>query len=307
MQRDTLTGIIPPVVTPFLPNGDIDEEAMRSELRYMLDSGVHGITAGGSSGEGEKLTVEESCRLARIVVDEVAGAVPVIMGIIQDSTDAVIRYGTALREIGGVDAFQITPVHYLHPPDEEGTVEYYRQIGEALQTPIIIYNVVHWNMIDVSTLLRLADQEWVVGVKQSAGDIERLSLLLERVHATDNPLRVLTAIDTLLFPSFMMGAHGAVAGVVTVLPRLSVALWEACQAGQVAEARRIHERIVPVITLMRSHRTNRASCLKTVIGVQGRHAGVARRPDLPLNETDRELARKVVLASGEVELAGTRA
>jgi 4-hydroxy-tetrahydrodipicolinate synthase len=296
------TGIIPPVLTTFDADEDIDEQAMRQEIRYLLDSGVHGITAAGSSGEGEKLSIDESCELARIVIDEVDGAVPVVMGIIRDSTRDVIKYGRALREIPGLDGLQITPVHYNKPCGEEATLRYYREIGDAVQMPIIIYNVVHWNMIDVGTLVKLADEEWVVAVKQSAGDIERLAKLLERIHKLGSPLKVLSAIDTLLFPTFALGAHGSIASIVTVLPRLTVALWDACQAGDYERARELHERILPVIMLMRSYDTNRTACLKAAVEVQGRPVGLARRPEIPLSEAELDAFREVIDASGELKI-----
>jgi 4-hydroxy-tetrahydrodipicolinate synthase len=301
MTISKLSGLIPPLVTPMTDAEDIDEQAMRGEIRHLIDVGVHGLTIGGSSGEGEKLSIEESCELARIAVDEANGAVPVIMGIIRDSTRDVIRYGQAIREVPGVSGLQITPVHYSRPPRPEGMLRYYQDIGEAVQMPIVIYNVVRWNMIDVSTLMELANQEWVVAVKQSAGDIERLSQLLERVHSTGSSLRVLSAIDTLLFPTFVLGAHGSVASILTVLPRLTMDLWNACVSGDYEKARQIHERIVPVVTLMRSYSTDRMSCMKALIEVQGRNVGPARRPDLPLSSQERELFRQAIEASGEID------
>jgi 4-hydroxy-tetrahydrodipicolinate synthase len=301
-MNSDLSGIIPPVLTTFDDNEEIDEQSMRREIRYLLDAGVDGITVGGSSGEGEKLSLDESCRLASMVIDEVNGAVPVIMGVIRDSTRDVITYGKALREIPGLYGLQITPVHYSKPPREPGMLRYYQDIGEAIQMPIIIYNVVRWNLIDVSTLLKLSEQEWVVAVKQSAGDIERLANLLERVHTLGSPLRVLSAIDTLLYPSFTLGAHGSVASILTVLPRLTVALWRASQAGDHERARELHERILPVISLMRTYQGDRMASMKAAVEVQGRHVGPARRPDLPLSDAEVARFREVVEASGELNV-----
>src|SRR5919204_3791703 len=141
-----LTGIIPPLVTPFIPGSeDLDERALRSELRYLLEAGVHGVTLCGSTGEGHTLSVEETVRCAEVAVEEVRGRVPVVIGIIRDSTREVIRYGLALKRVGGVDALQITPVHYLFNPGPEGTYAYYQEIGQAVGLPIVIYNVVPWS------------------------------------------------------------------------------------------------------------------------------------------------------------------
>lgn len=102
----------------------------------------------------------------------------------------------------------------------------------------MIYNVVPWNTILPATLLQLAEQSHVVAVKQSGGDIHKLADLLRGVHETKSPLRVLSAVDALLMPSYLMGAHGSVAGILSVVPDLSVQLWDACQAGDLGRARR---------------------------------------------------------------------
>ena len=202
-----LHGIIPPLVTPFTDDEEIDADAMRREVRYMLDAGVHGLTVTGSTGEGHTLTLDESCRIAQVAIEETHGVVPVVGGIIQNSTRAVLRYGRALKEVG-VDALQITPVHYLFAPGPEGTLAYYTEISRAVQLPLIIYNVVPWNPISPATVLRLAEVEGVVAVKQSGGDIHALADLLQAVRATGSRLRVLTAVDALLRPAVPLLSAG---------------------------------------------------------------------------------------------------
>ncbi len=271
-----LEGIIPPLATPFTAEQELDEAALRREVRYMLDAGVHGLTIGGSTGEGHTLSVEESCRLAEITLNETRGRVPVISGIIRDSTRDVIRYGQALREVG-VDGLQITPVHYLFTSGEDGTLAYYREIGEAVQLPIVVYNVVPWNTILPSTLLELADLPWVVGVKQSGGDIHKLADLLV---ANRGKLRVLSAIDALLYPSFALGADGAVAAILTVLPRLCVELWDSVRRGDHAAARALHERILPVWRAVEA--PDLPARVKAALEIMGRPVGPARSPIQPV-------------------------
>jgi 4-hydroxy-tetrahydrodipicolinate synthase len=228
-----LRGIIPPLATPFTSEGELDEEALRAEIGHLLDRGVHGLTVCGSTGEGHTLSVEETVRISEIAVEESRGRVPVVTGIIRDSTREVIRYGEAVRE-AGVDGLQVTPVHYLFSPGEEGTYAYYEAIGGAVGLPIVIYNVVPWNTVSPELLLRLSEIPQVAAVKQSGGDIHKLADLL---RANRGRLRVLTAVDDLLYPSFMLGADGAVAAILTVLPELCVRLWDACRRGDHPEAR----------------------------------------------------------------------
>lgn len=282
-----LAGILPPMVTPFhAETEEIDEEALRRETRALLAAGVHGLTVCGSTGEGHTLSAEESCRVARIVRDEAGGRVPVIAGIIRDCTRDVIRYGLALREVG-VDALQVTPVHYLFRPDDEGTLAYYERIGREVGLPIVIYNVVPWNTISPELLLRLAEIEQVVAVKQSGGDIHKLADLL---RLNDGRLRVFTAVDDLLYPSFALGADGAIAAILTVLPDLTVQLWDACRRGDHVAARALHERILPVWRAI--NYPDMSSRTKAAIELRGRPVGPARHPLQPVSPAVRdEIAR----------------
>lgn len=290
-----LAGIIPPLATPFTPAQELDEAGLRRELRYMLDVGVHGLTVGGSTGEGHTLSIEESCRLAAITLDETRGRVPVVSGIIRDSTREVIHYGRALKEVG-VDALQITPVHYLFNPGEEGTIAYYREIGEAVQLPIVIYNVVPWNTIDPTTLLRLAEQEWIIGVKQSGGDIHKLADLLRA--SKGSKLRIFSAIDALLYPSFLLGAHGAVAGILTIAPKLCVDLWNACQRRDLDTALVLHERLLPIWRVVDA--PDMTARIKAALDLQGRAVGPARGPLLPVSPAVREQIRATLIESGVI-------
>jgi 4-hydroxy-tetrahydrodipicolinate synthase len=293
-----LAGVIPPIVTPFTASEEVDEDALRAEINYMLEAGAHGITLTGSTGEGHTMTVEDSCLVARIAVAEVGGRVPVVSGIIQDSTRTVVRYGRALKD-QGVDALQITPVHYLFAPGRDGTLRYYEEIGSKVQLPIVIYNVVPWNTIDVPTLLDLAEQEWIIGVKQSGGDIHKLADLLRAVRATGSRLRVLSAVDALLFSSYLMGAHGSIAAVLAVLPRQSVALWNACQAGDIGGALEIHEAMLPLWRILEVP-SDMTARVKAAISLQGRAVGDPRRPLLPVSAEVRAELDAALEISGEL-------
>jgi 4-hydroxy-tetrahydrodipicolinate synthase len=295
-----LTGIIPPLVTPFAPGSqDLDEPALRDELRYLLGTGVHGLTLCGSTGEGHTLSLEETVRCAEIAVEEARGRVPVVIGIIRDSTRDVIRYGLALKQVRGVDALQITPVHYLFTPGPEGTYAYYKEIGQAVGLPIVIYNVVPWNTIPPETLLWLSEIPEVIAVKQSGGDIHKLAELL---RANRGRLQVLTAVDDLLYPSFMLGAQGAIAAVLTVVPDLAVALWDACQRGDHTTARALHERILPVWTAI--NHPDMSARTKAAVELRGRTVGPARGPLLPVGDQVRDQIAAALREAGVLQPAG---
>lgn len=273
MMELQLRGIIPPITTPFTGNGDIDVAALRKEVSFHLDLGVHGICCTGSTGEGHTLSADETRMVTEAVVAEVDGRVPVVSGIIRDSTRDVIAYGKALRDTG-VDALQVTPVHYLFTPDSEGTIGYYETITQEVGLPVVIYNVVPWSPIEPSTLARILNEvDGVIAVKQSGGDIHRLAELLKLNPRGGN---VLTAIDDLLYPTLMMGAQGAIAATLTVVPELCMQLWDSVQSGDHNRALQIHETLLPVWRAIDG--SNMPARIKFALGLQGRDGGVARQP-----------------------------
>jgi len=285
MKKIQLGGMISTVVTPFDENDAVDLDLLRGEVKYLLDQGVTGICACGSTGEGQTLSLEESVAICETVVGEVAGRVPVIGGVIQNSTAQAKRYSLALKA-AGVDALQVTPVHYVFAPSPEETVAHYREIGEATDLPIVLYNVVPWALVPIGTIEMLREVPQVVAVKQSGGDIHLLADLLHRVR---DRFTILAALDDLHYPAFVMGAHGALAAIPTVTPRLSVELWDAVQAGDHAKALELHERILTVWRAVDA--PNLPATLKAALELQGRAPGLPRRPFAPATDAERERIR----------------
>ena len=151
----------------------------------------------------------------------VDGAVPVIAGIIANSTREVVERGTALAE-PGVAALQITPVHYLFRPDDDAMLEFYRAATDQTGLPVISYNVVPWSYLAPEMLCRiLSDVPGVIEVKQSAADMKLLADLLREAPAGS---LILSAVDALLYPSFALGAPGAVVTIFSAAPAACVAL-----------------------------------------------------------------------------------
>lgn len=272
-MQTTLGGIIPPVPTPFTADGEIDEKAFRAEIRFLLGQGVHGVCVGGSTGEGHTLSIDEFRRLMTACAEEVNGKVPLVAGIIANSTrDAIAR----ARTIEGLDvaALQITPVHYLFKPDEEATVRHFATLAEAVKPPIVIYNVVPWNYLSPALLLRLMRElPAIVGVKQSAGDLKLMADLMLDVPTGKV---VLTAVDALLYPSFVLGSHGTISAIPAAVPGPCVALWNAVQKGDHARALELHRRLLRLWNTIAGD--NLPACVKHALTLQGCETGLPRQP-----------------------------
>jgi len=273
-MRERISGIVPPMTTPFRSDDTIDEGALRAETRYLIETArVHGLAVAGSTGEGHALTTDEVRRVTAVVSEEARGRVSVITGIITDSTASAVERGLAVKDLG-VAALQVTPVHYLFRPDDDAMVKHFDTLASRTGLPIIIYNVVPWTYLSPALLARIiAAVPGVVGVKQSAGDMKLLADLLLLVK---DGARIMTAVDALLYPSFVLGAHGAIAAILTAAPTLCVALWDAVRAGDYKQALALHEKLLPIWNAI-SH-DNLPANVKHCQELQGRAAGVPRAP-----------------------------
>ena len=268
-----LFGIIPPMTTPFDADGELDQGAIPAQVRWLIEAGVHGLAVGGSTGEGQALDPDEFRRLVATVAEAAGGRVPVIAGIIVDSTRDAIRRGQAVEGLG-VAALQVTPVHYLFRPDDDAMLEHFRSIAEATGMSVVIYNVVPWSYLSPRLLVRIMREvPGVIGVKQSAGDLKLLADLLISAPAEK---KIFSAVDALLYPSFALGAHGSIAAILTAAPHACVQLWDAVQAGDHARALDLHRRLLVFWNALVAD--NLPACTKYAQTLQGVPAGQPRPP-----------------------------
>jgi 4-hydroxy-tetrahydrodipicolinate synthase len=291
---EDIYGIVPPLTTPFRPDDTIDEDALRADARYMVDvAKVHGLAVCGSTGEGHTVSTSETRRLIQIVAQEVKGRVPLIAGVITESTGAAIKRGLAVKEFG-VAALQVTPPHYVFRPTDEALLRHYEAVAKGTGLPVIIYNVVPWTYLSPQLLTRIITQvEGVIGVKQSAGDFKLLADLLLMVGKRG---RIMSATDAVLYPSFILGAHGAIAAILSAAPTLCVQLWDAVQAGDHKTALQLHEKLLPLWNAISAD--NLPACVKCAQELQGRKAGLPRAPMPPSSPAQTAAIRAALQGAG---------
>ncbi|MGQ9680034.1 MAG: dihydrodipicolinate synthase family protein [Candidatus Bathyarchaeia archaeon] len=284
-----LEGIMPPMLTPFTPDEEIDEDALKGETRYMVKAGVQGLTVCGSTGEGYTMTSEEIGLVTNIVKGEVGSKLPVISGVITDSTRMAIKHGLSAKE-NGADALMVTPFHYIFHPTSEGMIDYYRKIGDNVGLPIVIYNVIPWNTVSANLAAKLVETGYLMGIKQSGGDIHGLA---DMIRSVGDEISIMTAIDDMLLPSFIIGAQGAIAAICTIAPELCVELWEAAKKGDLKKGIEIHHRLLPVWRAV--DRGVMPSAAKEAVSQLGRKVGVARSPLFPLDDDAKKEIHKALV------------
>ena len=259
------TGVIPPMTTPFRQDGEIDFNLIAPQIDWM-------VAAGGSTGEGHTLDHEEYRDLMAATVAAASGRVPVIAGIIVDSTRDAIRRGKLVRDMN-VAALQVTPVHYLFKPDDEAMVAHFRRMADETGMPIIIYNVVPWSYLSPALLTRIMTEvPLVVGVKQSAGDLKLFADLM--MMAPDK--LIYSAVDALMYPSYTLGAHGSIAAILSAAPHASVKLWDAVKGGDHATALDLHKKLLTLWNAIVSD--NLPACTRHAQWLQGLPKTFSRAP-----------------------------
>jgi len=229
--------------TPFADDDQIDFAGLAGEARYLKAAGVSGMVVGGSMGEGAGLSPEELSEAVRTVIEAVEGTVPVLGGIIADSSAEAIRLAHALRK-AGAQGLQVPPPHFHVSADTSVLAEYYRAITDAAQIPLLIYNVMPTAQAAIESLQELiANNPAIVGIKQSGRNIHTLAALLAEVGSK---IKIFSAIDDMIYPSFVLGVDGTIWGTSAMFPRETVELLKAVKAGDYPHGLRLHERLTPV-------------------------------------------------------------
>ncbi len=288
-----LIGIVPPMATPFDSNEEIDHGVLERETRFLKGSGVHGLSFAGSTGEGAVLSDQEIGAGLDTVQRVNDGSLPLICGVIRNSTRDALETARTARS-AGVDALMVTPVHYFGA-SPQGNTEFYERIGE-LGLPIIIYNVIQRNPIGPDLMRRLSRIPNVYGVKQSVGGVHALA---DMVAAVPDGISVFGAHDDLLLDDYVLGSVGAISAILTLFPALFVEQWDAVRSGDIARAREIHYRVLPVWRAIEG--AYFPARLKAALELLGRPVGPARHPMVAPDADDLGVITSRLMAAGFCE------
>lgn len=239
--RDRLHGIIPPVITPLDDAGRFDAASARRLYQFHLDAGVHGFFLFGSSSEGPLLNAAQRRESLETLRGVVSGRVPILAGILTPGTQQAIVQANAAKEMGA-DALVVAPPFYF-PATQDEVLHHFRSIRTAVDLPIVAYNIPVTTKvkIEIPTMLELAGDQTIVGVKDSSGDVAGFRRLLSR---RPRGFRLLTGSELLVDSVLAMGADGSVPGLANVDPGLFVEMYDHWRAGRVDEAIRIQSRLV---------------------------------------------------------------
>jgi 4-hydroxy-tetrahydrodipicolinate synthase len=224
-----------------LPDGSLDLPRFRSLVDWHAAQGTDGLVIVGTTGESPTVNPEEHCLLIRTAVEQSAGRVPVIAGTGANSTAEAIELTRCAKKAGAVAGLSVAP--YYNKPTQEGLYQHFKAIAEAVDLPVILYNVPGRTASDIGndTVLRLAQVPGVVGIKDATGNIERGSLLIKQAPAS---FAVYSGDDASALALMLLGARGVVSVTANVAPKLMHEMCSAALAGNLAKAREINFRLL---------------------------------------------------------------
>mgnify|MGYP002735269129 CR=1 FL=1 len=241
-----VTGSIVALATPMKVNGDIDWETLRRLVNFHLDNGTDAIVAAGTTGEPTTMSFDEHFGVIRTVVEEVNGRIPVIAGTGSNNTREAVELTRYATEVGAEYCLTVAP--YYNRPTQEGLFQHFKAIAESSDLPVIIYNVPGRTCSDIynETVLRLAEVDNIVGLKDATGNLERGEDLINQLKGSG--FMLYSGDDGTACDFILMGGHGNISVTANVAPRAMHELCHAAMAGDADKAHQINTRLMPLHT-----------------------------------------------------------
>jgi 4-hydroxy-tetrahydrodipicolinate synthase len=290
-KGEQFAGLSVALITPFR-NGGVDETALKKLVDFHVEAGTDCLCPCGTTGESPTLSHEEHERVVDVVCQHAAGRIKVMAGTGSNSTAEAIRLTRRAQASGADGALMVAP--YYNKPMQEGFYAHYRAVAEAVDLPIVLYNIpgrTGKNM-EPETICRLGEIPNIVAVKEATGSMDQASQIL-----AGSNLSVLSGDDSLTLPLLSIGGSGVVSVVGNIVPRDMQALLGAWRAGDVVAAQRWHHKLFPLCRDMLSLATNPIP-VKGAMQLLGRDSGELRLPLTPLTPGEMDKLRQTLRTYG---------
>ena len=289
----SITGSIVALVTPMHDDGRIDFDALRSLIDWHVAEGTQCIGVVGTTGESPTVTPEEHCEVIRVTVEHTAGRVPVMAGAGANATAEAIELSRYALKVGADCTLSVVP--YYNKPSQEGIYRHFKAIAEAVDIPMVVYNVPSRTVADMSveTTLRLAQVPGIVGIKEASGHIERACWLIKGAPAG---FSIYSGDDGTAVALMLLGGHGHVSVTANVAPRLMQALCVAALAGRASEAARLQFQLMAMHQALFTEPSPAPT--KWALKTLGRCGAGVRLPIVPLSGAGQAIVAAALREAG---------
>ena len=281
------------IVTP-MTNGRIDEQGLKDLIEFQIAGGTHGIVPCGTTGESATMSHEEHHRVVELTIKTVAGRVPVLAGTGSNSTAESIELTRHAKEAGADGALMITP--YYNKPSQEGLYQHFKAVAEAVDIPIILYNVPGRTSVNMlpETVARCAEIANIVGIKEATGNLAQIS---DVIRLCPEDFAVLSGDDPTCMATVAIGGTGVISVTSNVAPKEMAQMMDAALAGDFAKARALHYKLFPLMQAM-FYDTNPVPA-KAALAMMGKiKSGQVRLPLAELSAATTDRVKAALTAYG---------
>ena len=295
----TLEGCGTALITPFQPDGSVDEPALRAHVNWQIANGVSLLIPCGTSGEAATLSEEEWVRVIEVTVAAAAGRVPVFAGCTHNSTRQAVAHAETLARIDGLNGI-LTANPYYNRPGQEGQYQHFRAIAEATRLPVMLYNIPGRTgaNLEPATVVRLAELPNIVALKESSGNIAQITEIITRVPRA---FRVFAGDDTLALPTLSVGGAGLISVASNAIPQQMSQMVASALTNNWIAARRINRHYFQF--MQANFMEPSPAPIKAVLALLGRGSEHLRLPMVPVSAATR---RKLETILGELGLLHDR-
>jgi 4-hydroxy-tetrahydrodipicolinate synthase len=292
MNTRRLTGCGTALVTPFTRDGHVDEAALRRLVEWQIAEGVHFLVPCGSTGEAATLTTPEHCRVVEITVEVANGRVPVVAGAGSNDTARAIALSREMRSAGATHLLHVSPAY--NKPPQRGIIAHFRAIADAVDLPIVVYNVPGRTAsnIEARTTLALAEHPRIVAIKEASGNVAQVTDILRNRPPA---FSVLSGDDALTLSLMALGGDGVISVVSNATPHLMARLVDWCSSGNFGEARSLAMRLTPWFEA--AFIDSNPIPVKAALAMMDRIENTLRLPLVPLQDTHAAAVRAALVAA----------
>jgi 4-hydroxy-tetrahydrodipicolinate synthase len=293
MTAQRLTGCGTALVTPFNTDFSIDDVALRELVDWQIEEGIHFLVPCGSTGEAATMTIDEHRHVVEVVVAQARGRVPIVAGAGSNDTAKAIALSKEMRTAGATHLLHTSPMY--NKPPQRGIAAHYRAISEAVDLPIVVYNVPGrtGSNIEAKTTLEMSRYPGIAAVKEASGQLAQIADIL---RGRDPAFSVLSGDDEITLPVMALGGDGIISVISNATPKLMAQLCDRMRAGDLAAAREIHFRLLP--WMRAAFIESNPLPAKAALSLMGRIKNVLRLPLVPMSDALEPAVRSALRTAG---------